>query len=144
MSQITGSKSIVVNASIDRVFENFTDPEIQMKWFVEPHELRDYTPPLGIGTTFKTVSKFMGRDAVSQQEVIEFNPPYRQALRYTGVGNGESQHSCEEVEGGTKVILRFDVDMSGWLAKLAAPLIRRQIDKRMTADLQSFKEFIEG
>jgi carbon monoxide dehydrogenase subunit G len=143
MVQITGSKSIVVNAPIDKVFENFTDPEKQIEWFVEHHELRDYTPPLGIGTTFKTVSKFMGRDAVSQQEVIEFNPPNHQILRYTGVGSGESHHICEEVEGGTKVLLRFDVDMSGLLAKITAPLIRRQIDKRMTADLQSFKEYIE-
>jgi uncharacterized protein YndB with AHSA1/START domain len=143
MSQITGSKSIVVNAPIEIAFANFTDPEIQIKWFAEPHVLRDYTAPLGVGSTYKTVSRFMGRDAVSQQEVIEFDPPSRQVLRYTGVGNGESQHICEEVGGGTKVILRFDVDMSGLLAKLAAPLIRRQIDKRMTADLQSFKAFIE-
>jgi uncharacterized protein YndB with AHSA1/START domain len=143
MGQITGAKSIVVNAPIDKVFENFTDPEMQIKWFVEPHELRDYTPPLGVGTTYKTVSKFMGRDAVSQQEVIEFNPPLSQVLRYTGVGSGESQHICENLEGGTKVTLQFDVDMSGLLAKISAPLIRRQIDKRMTADLQSFKEFIE-
>jgi carbon monoxide dehydrogenase subunit G len=85
----------------------------------------------------------MGRDAVSQQEVIEFNPPLSQVLRYTGVGSGESQHICENLEGGTKVKLQFDVDMSGLLAKITAPLIRRQIDKRMTADLQSFKEFIE-
>lgn len=144
MSQITGSKSIVVDAPIDKVFENFSDPEIQIKWFVEPHEVRDYTPPLGVGTSYKIVSRFMGRDTVSQQEVIEFAAPYRQVLRYTGVGSGESQHICEEVEGGTKVTLQFDVDMSGWLAKIAAPLIRRQIDKRMTADLQSFKEFIEA
>ena len=144
MGQITGSKSIVVNASIEVAFARFTDPEMQIKWFAEPHELRDYTPPLGAGSTYKTVSRFMGRDTVSQQEVIEFEPPYRQVLRYTGVGNGESHHICEEVEGGTKVMLRFDVNMSGFLAQLMAPLMRRQIDKRMTADLQSFKVFIEG
>lgn len=143
MGKITGSKSIVVNAPTEKTFANFTDPEMQINWFAEPHELRDYTPPLGVGSTYKTVSRFMGRDAVSQQEVKEFDPPYRQVLRYTGVGSGESQHICEEVESGTKVILRFDVDISGLLAKLTAPLIRRQIDKRMTADLQSFKEFIE-
>jgi uncharacterized protein YndB with AHSA1/START domain len=130
MGQITGSKSIVVNAPIEIAFAKFTDPEMQIKWFVEPHELRDYTPPLGLGSIYKTVSRFMGRDAVSQQEVIEFDPPYRPVLRYTGVGSGESQHICEEVVGGgTKVMLRFDVDMSGLLAKLVAPLIRRQIDK---------------
>jgi carbon monoxide dehydrogenase subunit G len=143
MSQIIGSKSIVVNAPIDKVFENLTNPEKQMEWFVEHHELRDYTPPLGKGTTFKTVSKLMGRDAILQQEVIEFNPPNRQVLRYTGVGSGETHYICEEVEGGTKISLRFDANMSGILAKIMAPLIRRQMDKRMTADFQSFNEFIE-
>ena len=144
MGQITGSKSIVVNAPIEVAFAGFTDPEMQIKWIVEPHELRDYTPPLGAGSTYKTVSRFMGRDAVQQHEVIEFEPPYQQVLSYTGVGNGESQYTCEEVEGGTKVGLRFDANMSGFLAQLMAPFIRRQMDKRMTADLQSFKEFIEG
>jgi len=143
MGQITGSKSIVVNVPIDKVFKNFTDPEKQIKWFTQSHELRDYTPPLGVGTTYKTVSKFMGRDAVQQQEVIEFTPPFRQVLRSTGVGNGESQYIFEELEGGTKVTLGFVVDLSGMLAKITAPLIRRQVDKQMTADLQSFKEFIE-
>jgi uncharacterized protein YndB with AHSA1/START domain len=144
MGQITGSKSIVVNAPIEVAFAGFTDPEMQIKWIVEPHELRDYTPPLGAGSTYKTVSRFMGRDAVQQHEVIEFEPPYQQVLRYTGVGNGESQYTCEAVERGTKVMLRFDANMSGFLAQLMAPFIRRQMDKRMTADLQSFKEFIEG
>jgi uncharacterized protein YndB with AHSA1/START domain len=142
LSQITGSKSIVINAPIDKVFENFTDPEKQLEWFVEHHELRDYSPPLGKGTTYKIVSKLMGREAILQQEVIEYSPPNRLVLRYTGVGSGETHYICEEVEGGTKLLLRFDADMSGLMAKIMAPLIRRQMDKRMTDDFQSFKEYI--
>ena len=60
------------------------------------------------------------------------------------LGSGIVQHTCEEVEGGIKVTLQFEADMSGWLAKIAAPLLRGQIDKRMIADLQSFKEFVES
>ena len=143
MSRITGSRSTVVNAQIDKVFENFTDPEKQIDWLVHQHELRDYTPPLGKGTTFKTVSKLMGRDAILQQEVIEFSPPNRYVLRFTGVGEGETHYICEEVEGGTKISMQFDADMSGMLVKLMIPLIRRQMDKQLIADFQSFKEYIE-
>lgn len=144
MAEMNLSHSIVVNAPIDKVFQAFTDPEIRLKWFTSEHEIRGYEPPLGVGSEWETVSTFMGRDMTTKYTMKEYEPPHLDIRTLQGPALGEVQHVVEEVEGGVKVTIMFKGEMKGFLASLAAPLIKNQAKKDMEKDLDSLKAFVEG
>ncbi len=143
MAEMTVSNSIVVNAPIDQVFETFNDPTLNVAWGTGDREVRGYTPPLNLGTTYDIVTQFMGREINVSQEVIVFEPPNHFHFRVDGVVDGESQHDFEVVEDGVRVTINFSGEMKGFLGALAAPLLKSQINKRMQEDLKSFKAYIE-
>ena len=105
MASISVSNSIIVNAPIDKVFYIGTDPERQKEWMSNDDELRGYTPPVEVGSTFETVSKFMGREVVVSNEVVVNDAPHRCDYAMSGTMNGIIEHHFEEVNGGVKVTI---------------------------------------
>jgi uncharacterized protein YndB with AHSA1/START domain len=77
MANISLSNSIVINAPIDKAFYMGTDPEQQQKWMSNDDELRGYSPPVEVGSTFESVSKIMGREVVVSNEVVVNDVPNR-------------------------------------------------------------------
>ena len=144
MAEMNLSHSIVVDAPIDKVFQAFTDPEIRPKWFTSREETRGYEPPLAVGSEWETVSTFMGREMITKYTLRKFEPPHVDVRSLQGPASGEVQHEAEEVEGGVKVTVIFNGVMKGFLASLAAPVIKNQAKKDMEKDLNSFKAFVEG
>jgi uncharacterized protein YndB with AHSA1/START domain len=77
MANISLSNSIVINAPIDKAFYTGTNPEQQREWMSNDDELRGYQPPVKVGSTFETVSKFMGREVVISNEIVVNDAPHR-------------------------------------------------------------------
>ena len=143
MAEMSSSYSIVVDAPIDEVFHAFCDPLIMPDWFTTALEIRGYEPPLAAGKQFEEVGKVMGRELVSKATVTAFEPPHRYVRRVDGPASGEIQHLAEIVEGGVKVSVIFRGELKGFLAGLAAPLVRGQANRQVENDLKSFKAYIE-
>jgi uncharacterized protein YndB with AHSA1/START domain len=144
MAKMNMSHSIVVDAPIDEVFDAFCNPQIMSEWFASEVEIRGYEPPLAVGKEHDEVSKFMGREMVSKCVVTKIEPPHLYVRTMNGPASGEIQQVVEAVEAGVKVSVIFNGEMKGFLAALAAPLIKAQAKKQMEKDLDSFKAYIES
>jgi carbon monoxide dehydrogenase subunit G len=86
----------------------------------------------------------MGRILIARNTVTEFEPPHRYVRTFDGTASGETQQLAESVDAGVKVSVIFKGELTGFLSKLTAPLVRGQIRKQMENDLNNFKAFIEG
>lgn len=144
MSQFSITNSIIVHAPLDLVFEKFTDPYVQTEWMTAASKRRHYSPPLAVGKEWESVTEFMGREMVTKYAVDKIDAPNQVSLVLDGSAmTGEFQQSCALVAEGVKVTITFNGEISGFLVGLAAPLLMRQVNKRMQGDLESFKQFIE-
>ena len=144
MAKVSTSNSIVVDAPIDVAFDKFNNPDVIPDWISTSIQIRNLTPPFGVGTTYETVAKFMGREIVMSNEVVALDVPKLFAFHTEGVFSGDIQHQFEAVDGGIRVTITFEGEASGFFASLATPLIKRQIDRQMKNDLKNFKRFIES
>ncbi len=143
MASISMSNSIIVNAPIDKVFYIGTDPERQNEWMANDDELRGYEPPVEVGSTFETVSKFMGREVVVSNEIIVNEACHRCDYAMSGTMNGIIEPHFEEVDGGVKVTIVLNGEMGGVLGTIAIPLLKGQIDSQIKKDLAKFKAHLE-
>lgn len=144
MASISVSNSIIVNAPIDKVFYIGTDPERQKEWMSNDDELRGYTPPVEVGSTFETVSKFMGREVVVSNEVVVNDAPHRCDYAMSGTMNGIIEHHFEETDGGVKVTIVLNGEMGGVLGAIAVPLLKGQVDNQIKKDLAKLKTYLEA
>lgn len=141
---ITGSHKIVIKAPLKAVFEKFNDPKAQDEWVVQPYTLRDYEPPLQKGSTYTVIGKFMNKPTEFKYEVVDFNPPNRIILKLKGSGTGLITNTFTEVKDGVEVDYGFNRDFSGWLTSHTALEIHNAMYDLVEADLNSFKQFVEG
>ena len=137
-------QDIIVNAPVDRVFNAYSDPLIMTEWFTAGLEIRGYQPPLAVGQQFEEVSTIMGRQLVTHTTVTELDPPRRYVRAINGPAVGHVSHIVESVASGVKVTVILEGDLKGFLASLAGPLARAQINRQVKNDLKSFKAYIEG
>jgi len=143
MATVSLSNSIVINAPIDKTFYIGTDPERQQEWMSNDNELRGYQPPVEVGSTFETVSKFMGREVVTSNEIVVNDVPNRCDYAMSGMMNGVIEHHFEEVNDGVEVTVVLNGEMSGVLGNIAVPLLKGQIDNQIKKDLASLKAYLE-
>ena len=138
MAEMNMSHSLVVDAPIDKVFDAFCNPQIMSEWFGQ--KIRGYEPPLVSGKKFETVSNFMGSEMITKHTVTEVDPPNRYVRTIAGALSGEIQQLVEAVENGVKVSVIFNAEMKGFLANLAAPLVKNQAKKQVKTRLKARPE----
>ena len=110
--------------SVDHVFAYLSDFSTTQEWdpgVVEARRLGD--GPVGAGSTFVIVARFLGRETTLTYEVVDFIPRVRVTLR------GENATvvsldtiTCEPDRDGTRVTYDADLKLKGPL-KLADALL---------------------
>jgi uncharacterized protein YndB with AHSA1/START domain len=137
--------SVVINRPIEEVFAFATEPENEPLWQSTSLETEQTSEgSVGVGTTFRNTSKFLGRRIDSTYEVTENEPPRRQCLRITsGPIPGSGCYLFEPAEGGTRFTQTFEAEIGGFF-KLAEPLVGRAIRRQMDADMATLKDLLEA
>ena len=137
--------SVVIDRPIEEVFAFATEPENEPLWQSTSLETEQTSGgPVGVGTTFRNTSKFLGRRIDSTYEVTENEPPRRQCLRITsGPIPGSGCYLFEPAEGGTRFTQRFEAEIGGFF-KLAEPLVGRAIRRQMDVDMATLKDLLEA
>lgn len=138
-------RSGVVSRPPEEVFEFVADIRNDPKWVWTLAEARKTSEgPLGVGTTFLTATRLLGRRIEAPEVVAGYEPNRRLdiqgrlgSLRFTG------SRIVEGVAGGARITISFEVRLDGFLGvvgPILAPLARRQLK----AEISILKDVLEG
>ena len=129
----------------EMVFTMFSTPEgmLEHSTFLEAEW--ETPAPHGVGSVMRLTSRFLGRVTETRSTMVTWEEP--NLLVFTAVGDGGSssriEHIMEAKDDGTHVTVQGQVEMGG-LFKLAEPLLKRQFDKRIWANLETLKVICES
>ena len=120
-------------ATPDRVFAYLSDFTTTTEWDPGTVLTERLEGDGGVGTTYRNVSKFLGRETELTYTVVDHSPPARFALR--GENATVVAHDTMEVVAdgaGSRVTYTADFAFKGvakWLAPLLAPALKRLGDE---------------
>ena len=135
---------IQINRPIEEVFAILGNPENGPKWSSGSSEVMITSPgPIGVGTTYRSVRKFLGQRIESETEVTEYEPNQRIASKsISGPFPMESSVTFEPVKGGTRVTAIL-VGEPGGFFKLAEPVLVSRMKQQFETDLAKLKDMME-
>jgi uncharacterized protein YndB with AHSA1/START domain len=99
--------------------------------------------PLGVGSTFRNVSKMMGREIDIEFEVTDYDPPHR--LCYKSISGPVQTKTCvtfESQNGGTLMTFRGEGKPGGFF-KMAEGIIRRRLESQFEKNLNRLKALLK-
>jgi uncharacterized protein YndB with AHSA1/START domain len=135
----------VIARPVAEVAEYAGDPGNAPEWYVNITSVEWETePPVRVGSRIAFVARFLGRRIAYTYEVVELVPGSRLVMQTAqGPFPMRTTYTWEPVEGGTRMTLRNDGEPSGF-ARVAAPVMERQIRRATTNDLARLKARLEG
>lgn len=137
--------SVVINRSIEEVFAFVTEVEKWPQWRAEVVEVKKSSGgPVGVGTTFSGVGRFLGRRLENTNEVTQYEPNRKFGFKTTaGPVSMQFTDTFESVEGGTKVSLELQGETGGFF-KLAEPIMNRMVRRQFKTNYANLKDLLEA
>lgn len=135
---------VVINQPIEKVYMFVTDLKNNAKWQTDILELEMTSEgPLGIGSTYRCVNRFMGKRLETEGVITEYVPDKTCSIRITnGSVRGVNSFLFEVVDGGTKVTAVGQLDMGYF--KLAKILVNRKVNQQLKKDMLKLKRILEN
>lgn len=138
--------SVAINRPVEEVFAFVTTEDNDPKWVKAMEESKMTSEgPTGVGSTGRQVSRFMGKRMEIDYVVTEWEPNRYWTMRTTKGASFPVQgtQSFEEIEGGTKITVDFQVETKGFF-KLADPLIALMMKRQTRSDYARLKSLLES
>ncbi len=141
----TFEKSIFINRPPQEVFDYITNPDNDSNWrstAVSAEWTSD--GPVGVGSTQRTVGKFLGRKIDSTNEVTVWDPPNQ--FSFKSVGGSiplELSQKLVAKDNGTQLTINAQAELAGFF-KLAEGLVGKQAEKQMDTDFNALKLVLEA
>jgi uncharacterized membrane protein len=137
--------SIVIKRSVDKVFAYTTDAKNWPKWqsFI-PEAEQTSQGPLNVGTTFKGISRVMGRSMKWTAVATEYELNKKWAKNITSGDVAIAEHlAYNPVEGGTTFTIVYNMKAGGFI-KLLLPIMVRSMNKETQKSLVNLKIILES
>ena len=137
--------NIVIKHSVDKVFAYTTDAKNWSKWqsFI-PEAEQTSQGPLSIGTTFKGVSRVMGRSMKWTAVATEYESNKKWAKNIaSGDVEIEEHMTYSPVEGGTAFTIVYNMKAGGFI-KFLLPMMARSMSKETKKSLGNLKTILES
>src|SRR5918992_167867 len=101
----TANVSTTIKRPVEDVFAVLSNPETSPKWSSSSLESKKISEgPIGVGTTWRSVSKFLGRRIETEMEITEFEPNRKFTLRsMSGPFPLQAAVPFERIEAGTRI-----------------------------------------
>ena len=138
--------SVVIDRPIEGVFAFAADPNNDALWQSAILETEQTSVgSVGVGTTFRNTTKFLGRRFDTSYELTEDEPPHRQCYRVTsGPIPGDVCYFFGPTDdGSTRFTQNFAAEVGGFF-RLAEPLVGRAIRRQIEADMATLKDLLEA
>ncbi len=138
-------QSVVINRPTEEVFAFVADIEKMSQWMSELVEAKQTSEgPVGVGTTVNAVANVLGRRAENIQEVTEYEPNSKFAIKSaSGPVASKDEFTFESVAGGTKVTRVTEAELGGFF-KLAEPLVARMLRRQFETNFANLKDLLEA
>ena len=137
--------TIFINRPQQEVFDFVSNLANNPKWqgnFISAEWTSE--GPVGVGSTQRSVSRFLGREIEATAEITIWDPPNQFAFKLPkGPYPVEGTNIFEPKGNGTQVTQTGTVEPGGFY-KLAEGLVGKQINKQLETDLSALKLFLEA
>ena len=142
---IKKEKTIIINRPIEEVFAFVGDLETGIQWQSALLEVRRTTQgPLGVGTQFTSVRKFMGQKVEATVEYVAYEPNRQIIFRsISGATPFEQSFLFESAAEGTRLTSILELQTGG-LIGLADPLVSAGVNREMDASFGDLKDLLES
>jgi hypothetical protein len=138
-------ESIEIKCPADKVFAYTTDAQTWPKWqsFI-PEAEQTSQGSVNVGTTFKGVTRMMGRSMKWTAIATEFESNRGWGKKITSGSVVIEEHmTYNPVEGGTIFTIVYDTKVGG-LLKLLSPLMADSMHKETKTSLGNLKSILEA
>ena len=137
--------SVVINRPIEEVSQYVMDVRNTPKWdSTLPEAEQTSEGPLGVGTTFRGLSQFMGQRMEWTSVVTEHEPSRKLRQKITaGPMSIDESMIMEPVGAATKLTIEAEAELGG-VFKLAGPVVNSQARAGMEKSLAELKKILEG
>jgi hypothetical protein len=135
---------VVVDRPRPEVAAFAMDPANDRDWIGALTDVNVLTgTPIGAGTRVERVAQFLGRRIEYVNEIVEFEPPERLAMRSVKAPFPmDVTYEFEEADGATRVRIRAAGEASGFY-RLAGPLLDRAVRRGIEGDLARLRACLE-
>lgn len=141
---IRAEVSTTIKRPVEDVFAMMSDASHNPEWLSGVTEMtKTSNGPIGVGTTWHGVGKFLGRRMEADTSYTEFEPNHKYAFKSTTPFPMTVAFSFEPVAGGTRVDQVVDAEPGGFF-KLAGPLLVTAAKRQFKNDLDNFRDLMEG
>jgi carbon monoxide dehydrogenase subunit G len=141
----TYEATIFINRPQQEVFDFMSDPANAPKWqnnFVSSEWTSE--GPVGVGSTQRAVSRFLGRELETTAEITVWDPPNRTAFKLPeGQIQLEATTTYESKGDGTQITIS-GVGETGGFFKLAEGLVGNQLQKQLDTNFSALKLLLEA
>lgn len=137
--------SIVIDRPMSEIFAYVSDLTNAPEWQTGLLEVRRTTAaPLGIGTQFTFIRKFLGRRLEATNEFTEYQPNETVTFVTTsGPVSVEASYLFKTEARGTRVTCRMQMKAEGF-SRLAEPFVAASVQREMSAEFAYLKDLLES
>lgn len=131
----------VIAASPEAVFPWLVEPERIARWIGGTIECRAVE-----GGGVHQVVEQSGRRIEIDSQVTESQPPRRLVVQKVSPGlfDMTMTHDLTPEAGGTRLVISLSAELRSRLARLAAPMIARQVQAKLEEDVERLKGLVEA
>ena len=138
-------KSIVINRPRQEVFDFVMNLENDPKWQNSIESVKKISDgPIGVGSTWRYETKFLGRKAETEIQLTKYDPPNGAGVKaLNGPVPFENNYKFESQGDSTQMTFSGQAEISGFF-KLAEGLAGKQLEKQMENDAAALKKLLEA
>ena len=138
-------ESVEINCPVEKAFAFTIDAKTWNKWqSILPEPEQTSQGPVGIGTTFRSICRLMGRNMEWTARATEYEPLSKFGKEITSGSVFIDQHNTyNPTETGMRFTLVYNLKVGGPLA-LLSPMLVRSIRKELKQSLSNLKQILES
>ena len=135
---------VTIKRPVEEVFAAMSDASKNTQWVSAVSEVTKTSDgPIGVGTTYHSVGRFLGRRIESDITYTEFEPVRSYAFESTTPFPLTATFTYESVADGTRVEQVVEAEPGGFF-KLVGPLLVTAAKRQFQNDLDTLRDFMEA
>lgn len=100
--------------------------------------------PLGVGSMYCAVSKFVASEITTEHEIVEWLPPNRMASKVTRGAESTLTQACEPQGEGTLLTMSNEFALPRGVPGPLGDKVAQQVANTLSRELARIKEVVEG